>query len=446
MDKERGLIAGIDLSGTRIQASVYSHNSGSVQSVKLTEDSHEKTNLINVIAECMRATGESQIKSICVTIADYNGDEIAAVMADLEKCGAVKGHWQILSRVESFAYYAYKQKSELHSMGVVLMDYTQEGLKCDHLAIRKSDNTSYLLQEHTGYTSDVLKEVYGSKNIDGAENELCTFAEDYFARRRVSAAYLTGEGFDIEKLPERFAKLMVTRRKAFVGQNLFARGACFAAIDMLRPEIFRNVVVLLDNHVKCGIEIDISSYGKPMRFRMVRPGVNWTLAGRTIECILEDIRSITFKVITTDNTSYDEVVDISEIPFREGRTTRISIHVEFMDADRCNITIKDLGFGEFVKSSGKVIHIIEKRLFRLIACRQENFAAAVGCAKLIHGRSFINCHFCFTVSFDVGSVNSLRSVSSAEDKVYGAAWFGICSDSFDDSGKLIFVDLQFFDL
>ena len=48
MDKERGLIAGIDLSGTRIQASVYSHNSGSVQSVKLTEDSHEKTNLINV--------------------------------------------------------------------------------------------------------------------------------------------------------------------------------------------------------------------------------------------------------------------------------------------------------------------------------------------------------------------------------------------------------------
>ena len=40
MDKERGLIAGIDLSGTRIQASVYSHNSGSVQSVKLTEDSH----------------------------------------------------------------------------------------------------------------------------------------------------------------------------------------------------------------------------------------------------------------------------------------------------------------------------------------------------------------------------------------------------------------------
>ena len=111
MEQCKGLIAGIDIGYSKIQASVYSHNSGSVQSVKLTEDSHEKTNLINVIAECMRATGESQIKSICVTIADYNGDEIAAVMADLEKCGVMEGHWQILSRVESFAYYAYKQKS-----------------------------------------------------------------------------------------------------------------------------------------------------------------------------------------------------------------------------------------------------------------------------------------------------------------------------------------------
>ena len=74
-----------------------------------------------------------------------------------------------------------------------------------------------------------------------------------------------------------------------------------------------------------------------------------------MECILEDMRSITFKIITPENKYYDEVVDISEIPFREGKTTRVSVSVSFVDSDRCNITIKDLGFGEFVKSSGKVI-------------------------------------------------------------------------------------------
>ena len=122
-----------------------------------------------------------------------------------------------------------------------------------------------------------------------------------------------------------------------------------------KPEVFKNVIMLLDNHVKCGIEIDISSYEKPMRFRLVRPGSNWYTAGRTVECILEDMRSITFKIITPENKYYDEVVDISEIPFREGKTTRVSVSVSFADSDKCNITIKDLGFGEFVKSSGKVI-------------------------------------------------------------------------------------------
>lgn len=355
MEHGKGLIAGIDIGYSKIQASVYSYNSGNVQTVKLTEDSTEKTNLANVIAECMRATGTSQIQSICVTIPDYRYDEISAVKDTIVKWGAADGRWKVLSRVESFAYYAYRQKSELHSAGVALLDYTSEGIRCDYLAVRKNDNVNYLLQEHTGYTSDILKEAAVSGELTQAENELCTFAEEYFSKRHVSAAYLTGTGFDVEKLPERFARLMVTRRKAFVGQNLFAKGACFAAMEILKPEVFKNVVMLLDNHVKCGIEIDISSYGKPMRFRMVRPGTDWYSARRTVECILDDIRSITFKIITPENKYYDEVVDISEIPFREGKTTRISMSVSFTDADTCNITITDLGFGDFVKSSGKVI-------------------------------------------------------------------------------------------
>ena len=137
---------------------------------------------------------------------------------------------------------------------------------------------------------------------------------------------------------------------------IIASSLCMYSLEHeAQPEVFKNVIMLLDNHVKCGIEIDISSYEKPMRFRLVRPGSNWYTAGRTVECILEDMRSITFKIITPENKYYDEVVDISEIPFREGKTTRVSVSVSFTDSDRCNITIKDLGFGEFVKSSGKVI-------------------------------------------------------------------------------------------
>ena len=106
MEQGKGLIAGIDIGYSKFQASVYSYNSRSVQTVKLTEDSTEKTSLANIIAECMRATGTSQIQSICVTIPDYRSDEISAVRDTLKKCGVSNGRWQVLSRVESFAYYA----------------------------------------------------------------------------------------------------------------------------------------------------------------------------------------------------------------------------------------------------------------------------------------------------------------------------------------------------
>ena len=149
---------------------------------------------------------------------------------------------------------------------------------------------------------------------------------------------------------------MVTRRKAFVGQNLYCKGACLCALEAVKPRIFTDVTMLLDNRVKYGIETDIVQYGKDKRFRIIKPGTNWYMADRTMEYMLDDLRKITLKIITPYNRYYDEVIDISEIPFREGMTTRISMNVKFMSADRCLISIKDMGFGDFFKSSGKVIY------------------------------------------------------------------------------------------
>lgn len=379
MEQGKGLIVGIDIENTTTQAGIFDYKSQTVQSVNLLPDSREYINpvslekimeghedgqpdvdslvriLTSVIAECMRVTDTSELLSVCITMPVFYMDALNAVRNALERLGVPEGRWQIISKAESFAYYAYSQKKELHSSGVVLLDYGAEGIKCDYMAVRRSDNTNYLLQESTRYSSDSVKNAVEAGGIAAVKEEMCTFAEEYFSKRPVSAAYLTGKGFDVEKLPDRFAKLMVTRRKAFVGQNLFAKGACYAALEILKPEVFKDVVLLLDNRVKYGIETDISSYGKTMRFRIIRAGTNWYTADRTMEFILDDLRTVTLKITTPDNRYYDEVIDISDIPFREGKTTRISMNVRFTDVDRCYVRISDMGFGEFVKSSGKVI-------------------------------------------------------------------------------------------
>lgn len=361
MEYNGGLIAGIDIAEKTIQAGIYDSTKGVIRTVNLLPEGKEKQPdevypVNKLVAECLRLSNETQVKSVCITLPEFYMDELNRVRDELEGAGISGDKWQLISKAESFAYYAYSQKRELYSSGVALFDYGSKGIRCDMLAIRKKDNNNYLLQESTDYTSKAICNAASDGNIDGVEDELCNMAEEYFAKRPVSSAYLTGSGFNVEKLPPKFAKLMVIRRKAFVGQNLYCKGACLCALEAVKPRIFSDVTMLLDNRVKYGIETDIVQYGKDKRFRIIKPGTNWYMADRTMEYMLDDLRKITLKIITPDNRYYDEVIDISEIPFREGMTTRISMNIKFMSADRCLVSIKDMGFGDFFKSSGKVIY------------------------------------------------------------------------------------------
>ena len=348
MEQCKGLIAGIDIGYSKIQASVYSYNSRNVQTVKLTEDSKEKTSLVNVVAECMRATGTSQIQSICVTIPDYHSDEISAVRDTLKKCGVSDGRWQVLSRVESFAYYAYSQKKELYQNGTVLMDYNASGIDVYRLYCNKIGDMQYILQEHT------LSQPEGS-TIEKASHSVTLYMTEYFKKHRASSVYLTGMGFDVDRLPDEFTKVLVAGRKAFVGQNLYVRGACFAALEYISPQVFGNVCLLTDGRIKADIETDISEHGRPMKFRIVKMGTNWYMAERTIDFIIEDVSVINFQIIWPDGKYIEKQVDISSIPYREGKTTRISMNVKASSQDKCIVTVKDLGFGEIYQASDSVI-------------------------------------------------------------------------------------------
>ena len=89
---------------------------------------------------------------------------------------------------------------------------------------------------------------------------------------------------------------------------------------------------------------------------MVRPGTNWYEAGRSVELILEDMRTIPV-ILHRCDTGHEWIqeIDISAIPFRQGRMTRVAFEVRFDSDSHCVVRIEDMGFGGFVKSSGVVV-------------------------------------------------------------------------------------------
>ena len=76
-----------------------------------------------------------------------------------------------------------------------------------------------------------------------------------------------------------------------------------------------------------------------------------------MDFIIDDCNEIRLKMIPlAGKEQYEEVIDLSEFPFRAGKTTRIKVEFDFTADDRCLVTVKDKGFGEIARSSGKVIH------------------------------------------------------------------------------------------
>ena len=75
-----------------------------------------------------------------------------------------------------------------------------------------------------------------------------------------------------------------------------------------------------------------------------------------MDFIIEDIRQINLYMKPCDDSGdYTEQIDISTIPYRKGKMTRIEFEVAFLSDAECIITVRDKGFGDFVRSSGKVI-------------------------------------------------------------------------------------------
>ena len=117
------------------------------------------------------------------------------------------------------------------------------------------------------------------------------------------------------------------------------------------------MLVACRNRLPSTIDMDIVERGKNKIFRIAQAGANWYSSSREVDFIVDECSSLTLHIQPANGQKpYDEVVDFADFPYRQGKMSRINVLFEFTGDDRCNITVKDKGFGEFIKSSGKVVY------------------------------------------------------------------------------------------
>ena len=270
------------------------------------------------------------------------------------QAGVDKARVYAMDYRESFCYYMLYQPKEVWQCESALFYCDREKIEAYML---KQLNTDYR-REKENFVSvekvaeaqmEELKAVYPVLNVDKARNadeRFRHFIQGVFDKKHVSSVYLTGEGFENNWYPNSL-KVLCNGRRAFLGNNLYSKGACYTSMR----KVFsydEGPVYLDETKMTEQICLRMRVNGQEGWHPIVSWGTHWYEADGQWEVILEDTSDIEIHVETLAGEELQvETVSLKGLPERRDYSLRIQIDVMFLDERTCRLTFKDVGFGEF---------------------------------------------------------------------------------------------------
>ncbi len=254
------------------------------------------------------------------------------------------------STASSFYDFTLSQESGLREPATALVEYEQG----DRLRISK-----LIFDPHTRPVVSYMeeKEYPGllAEDSSGKDKEFEGILREELSGHHFSSVYLTGSGFEGGWI-KHAAVVLCQGRRAFVGSNLFSKGAVYGCLYKLeKPSILREYFFLDQNKLRTNILIKAYRRGQPEQIPAVDAGINWYEVQENAEVILDGTAQIDLvlkALIGGKEEPYHLRLD--RLPVREGRMTRVRMEFTMNAPDKLCIHMEDLGFGEIFPSSGLV--------------------------------------------------------------------------------------------
>ncbi|WP_026509658.1 MULTISPECIES: DUF5716 family protein [unclassified Butyrivibrio] len=260
---------------------------------------------------------------------------------------------------DSLYHYMLYQPDELLTHAVIACDYsfgemTVYDMKLNHrtkpivVTIDKSVYDGMALSE--GRLSDNTSE--RAEQVTRLDTRFLEFAKNTMDGRIVSSVFLLGDGFRDQWMSKSLEFLCRTRR-VFQGNNLFSKGASIAAREKVGASERSEKYVLLDGgKLKSNLGIMVKKQGQEVYHALLDAGENWFDVGTQLDMILDDENSVNI-VITplTAGDRYTHTIELTDLPQRPPRATRIRMKISMSSANKVNVHIEDMGFGELFEAS-----------------------------------------------------------------------------------------------
>jgi len=184
------------------------------------------------------------------------------------------------------------------------------------------------------------------------DKEFLQLLQRSFENQVVSTVYLIGDGFEGGWMNESLTYLCRGRR-AFMGNNLYSKGACYAGYVREYPEGW-NYIYMGENEMKFNLSLKVRNRGELAFHTLISAGKNWFETKGECEVILSGAEGIDFwKQLPNSREAVIETLELTDLPTRPDRTTRLRITATPVSDEKIEVQIRDMGFGEIYRSTDK---------------------------------------------------------------------------------------------
>ena len=286
------------------------------------------------------------IQAVMITVPQISKALVAHTKEAGKLLGFCSGQLLLQDYNESFYYHTMFQKSELVARKVALFNIEKDMASFAELNIKRETKPALV-------TVNQREQVRLNEDATRRDEEFYDFAKKCFGEEAYSSVFIIGNGFDKSWAVKSIPLLCRHQRPVFYGNNLYCKGACYAAKDKGEDKALKEYLFAGPDLVKVNIGIDLVKSGLSMYYPLIEAGVNWYEAYSEVEVLLDDVEELVFTAKRMDRGDKSKcVMALPNLPQRPPKATRLKIAMEFDSADRCNIVVTDLGLGELYKASG----------------------------------------------------------------------------------------------
>lgn len=285
---------------------------------------------------------------VVVCVPEISVDIVNSLTDCICRAGINKECIYVISRSEAFIYYSMSQAKDFHNNNVALFSLEDNALTYYEMKIQRKPKSTLVFADKElmdeSFNTEITTTEAGAKLADKI---LLSCVDRLFKNKIISAVILTGKGFQSLDWAPEFTKAVCHRRKVFVDDEIFARGAGYRGADLASENGIFQFSPICDGRIDCSIYITINKKDRTVAYPVINIGDPWFSVDRRIKVIPTSMQDIELSVVPMDERMRRTLrIPIGFMPERPPKTSCIGLGIHFTNAHDMTVDIEDLGFGD----------------------------------------------------------------------------------------------------